>query len=76
MHIQKQCFLLIVFFPLPALEKKLNSINNMMKAKEEKLRARHKDTYTALQWLRQNRHLFTGNVFEPMMLEVSKNEPK
>lgn len=46
-------------------------MNNIMNAKEEKLRERHKDTYSALQWLRQNKHLFDGNVCEPMMLVVS-----
>lgn len=53
------------------LEKKLNDMNSMMKAKEEKLRGRFRDTYTALQWLRQNRHLYSGKVHEPMMLVVS-----
>uniref|UniRef100_A0A3Q3MHI9 Structural maintenance of chromosomes protein 5 n=1 Tax=Labrus bergylta TaxID=56723 RepID=A0A3Q3MHI9_9LABR len=52
------------------LEKKLKDMNNMMNAKEEKLRGRHRDTHTALQWLRQNKHLFSGNVHEPMMLVV------
>lgn len=46
-------------------------MNSIMKAKEEKLRGRFRDTYTALQWLRQNRHLFKGNVYDPMMLVVS-----
>lgn len=46
-------------------------MNNIMKAKEEKLQGRHRDTHTALQWLRQNRELFAGNVYEPMMLVVS-----
>uniref|UniRef100_A0A8C4H0B5 Structural maintenance of chromosomes protein 5 n=1 Tax=Dicentrarchus labrax TaxID=13489 RepID=A0A8C4H0B5_DICLA len=53
------------------LEKKLNDMNNMMNAKEEKLRGRHRDTYTALMWLRQNRQLFSGNVHEPMMLVIN-----
>lgn len=53
------------------LEKKLNDMNNMMNAKEMKLRERHRDTHTALQWLRQNRHLFDGNVCEPMMLVIN-----
>ncbi|KAE8293747.1 Structural maintenance of chromosomes protein 5 [Larimichthys crocea] len=53
------------------LEKKLNDMNNMMNAKEEKLRGRHRDTHTALQWLRQNKELFVGNVHEPMMLVIS-----
>ncbi|XP_060913080.1 structural maintenance of chromosomes protein 5 [Labrus mixtus] len=53
------------------LEKKLKDMNNMMNAKEEKLRGRHRDTHTALQWLRQNKHLFSGNVHEPMMLVIN-----
>ncbi|XP_068611158.1 structural maintenance of chromosomes protein 5-like [Brachionichthys hirsutus] len=53
------------------LEKKLNDMNNVMKAKEEKLRGRHKDTHAALRWLRQNRQLFVGNVYEPMMLVIN-----
>lgn len=56
------------------LEKKLSNINNLMNAKEEKLRGRHKDTHTALLWLRQNRLLFVGNVYEPMMLVVSPSQ--
>ncbi|XP_059189249.1 structural maintenance of chromosomes protein 5 [Centropristis striata] len=54
-----------------ALERKLNDMNNMMNAKEEKLRGRHRDTHTALQWLRQNKQLFQGNVHEPMMLVIN-----
>lgn len=34
------------------------------------LRSRFRDTHTALLWLRNNRHLFEGNVYEPMMLVV------
>lgn len=50
-------------------------MNNMMNAKEEKLKGRHKDTYVALQWLRKNRQMFEGNVYEPMMLVVSYSSP-
>uniref|UniRef100_A0A668AGF4 Structural maintenance of chromosomes protein 5 n=1 Tax=Myripristis murdjan TaxID=586833 RepID=A0A668AGF4_9TELE len=53
------------------LEKKLIDMNNMMKVKEEKLRSRHRDTHSALEWFRQNRELFTGNVHEPMMLVIN-----
>lgn len=42
----------------------------MMKVKEDKLRNRFRDTYTALKWLRDNRDRFGGNVYEPMMLVV------
>ncbi|KAM9829174.1 structural maintenance of chromosomes protein 5 [Syngnathus typhle] len=56
------------------LEKKLRDMNNMMMVKEEKLRGRHRDTHTALQWLRQNRHLFSGNVYEPLMLVINMKD--
>lgn len=58
---------------LLGLQKKLNDMNNLMKVKEEKLRGRHRDTHAALQWLRQNRNRFKGNVYEPMLLEVSRS---
>lgn len=41
-----------------------------MRVKEENLRRRFRDTYTALVWLRNNRDRFEGNVHEPMMLVV------
>ncbi|XP_034028187.1 structural maintenance of chromosomes protein 5 [Thalassophryne amazonica] len=58
------------------LEKKLNDMNNMMKSKEEKLRLRHRDTHTAIQWLRHNRQLFRGNVYEPIMLVINVKNPE
>uniref|UniRef100_A0A673Y3R5 Structural maintenance of chromosomes protein 5 n=1 Tax=Salmo trutta TaxID=8032 RepID=A0A673Y3R5_SALTR len=51
------------------------SLDDMMKIKEEKLRGRSKDTYAAVQWLRQNKHIFSGNVYEPMMLVISVRNP-
>ncbi|XP_013875182.1 structural maintenance of chromosomes protein 5 [Austrofundulus limnaeus] len=53
------------------LKKRLSDMNDMMNAKEVKLRGRHRDTHTALQWLRDNRNLFVGNVYEPMMLVIN-----
>ncbi|XP_070824535.1 structural maintenance of chromosomes protein 5 isoform X1 [Chaetodon trifascialis] len=53
------------------LVRKLSDMNNMMNAKEEKLQGRHRDTHSGLQWLRQNRHLFAGNVHDPMMLVIN-----
>ncbi|XP_076596098.1 structural maintenance of chromosomes protein 5 [Chaetodon auriga] len=53
------------------LLRKLSDMNNMMNAKEEKLQGRHRDTHSGLQWLRQNRHLFAGNVYDPMMLVIN-----
>ncbi|KAM9343488.1 structural maintenance of chromosomes protein 5 isoform 2-T2 [Pholidichthys leucotaenia] len=53
------------------LEKKLQNMNNMMNAKEEKLCGRHRDTHAAVSWLRQNKNHFHGNVHEPMMLVIN-----
>uniref|UniRef100_A0A4W5R2M1 Structural maintenance of chromosomes protein 5 n=1 Tax=Hucho hucho TaxID=62062 RepID=A0A4W5R2M1_9TELE len=57
------------------LKNRLRSLDDMMKIKEEKLRGRSKDTYAAVQWLRQNKHIFSGNVYEPMMLVISVRNP-
>ncbi|XP_034445618.1 structural maintenance of chromosomes protein 5 [Hippoglossus hippoglossus] len=64
-----------VFAESKMLERKLNDMTNMMNAKEEKLRGRHRDTHSALQWLRQNRNMFAGNVYEPMMLMINVKDP-
>uniref|UniRef100_A0A8C9VP05 Structural maintenance of chromosomes protein 5 n=1 Tax=Scleropages formosus TaxID=113540 RepID=A0A8C9VP05_SCLFO len=56
-------------------EQQLKSLEDMMKMKEEKLRNKFRDTYDALQWLRQNRSLFEGNVHEPMMLVINVRNP-
>uniref|UniRef100_A0A665U8G5 Structural maintenance of chromosomes protein 5 n=1 Tax=Echeneis naucrates TaxID=173247 RepID=A0A665U8G5_ECHNA len=56
------------------LERRLSDMNNLLNAKEEKLRDRHRDTHAALQWLRQNKNQFTGNVHEPMMLVINVRE--
>nr|XP_029476247.1 structural maintenance of chromosomes protein 5-like [Oncorhynchus nerka] len=58
------------------LKNRLRSLDDMMKIKEEKLRGRSKDTYAALKWLRQNKKLFSGTVYEPMMLVISVRSPK
>ncbi|XP_061843250.1 structural maintenance of chromosomes protein 5 [Nerophis lumbriciformis] len=63
-----------LFAELKMLERKLSDLNNMMNAKEEKLRGRHNDTYKALQWFRQNRSLFSGNVHEPIMLVINMRD--
>ncbi|KAM9785513.1 structural maintenance of chromosomes protein 5, partial [Neosynchiropus ocellatus] len=54
-----------------SIKKKLMDMNNLMNAKEEKLRASHRDTHTALMWFRQNQNLFSGRVCEPMMLAIN-----
>uniref|UniRef100_A0A672LM57 Structural maintenance of chromosomes protein 5 n=1 Tax=Sinocyclocheilus grahami TaxID=75366 RepID=A0A672LM57_SINGR len=57
-------------------EKKNRSLDDMMKVKEDKLRNRFRDTYTALKWLRDNRDRFEGNVYEPMMLVINVRDTR
>ncbi|XP_072306194.1 structural maintenance of chromosomes protein 5 [Eucyclogobius newberryi] len=57
-------------------EKKLKDMNNMMNAKEEKLRNRHKDTFAALLWFREHKEMFKGHVHEPMMLVINVRDPR
>lgn len=64
------------FGELARLQNRMKSVNDIMKMKEEKLRARFRDTYTALMWLRKNQGLFKGNVHEPMMLVINVRESR
>ncbi|XP_064497153.1 structural maintenance of chromosomes protein 5 isoform X3 [Pseudopipra pipra] len=49
----------------------LGKLNNIMKMKEENLKGRFLDTYSALTWLRKNKDKFKKKVYEPMMLEIN-----
>ncbi|CAL1606066.1 unnamed protein product [Knipowitschia caucasica] len=64
-----------LFSEYKMLEKRLSDMNNMMNVKEEKLRNSHRDTFAALQWLRENKQMFRGNVHGPMMLEINMKDP-
>uniref|UniRef100_A0A672S7E9 Structural maintenance of chromosomes protein 5 n=1 Tax=Sinocyclocheilus grahami TaxID=75366 RepID=A0A672S7E9_SINGR len=61
-------------------KQKVNSnryhLEDMMKMKEDKLRVRFRDTYTALKWLRDNRDRFKGNVYDPMMLVINVRDAR
>ncbi|XP_076875246.1 structural maintenance of chromosomes protein 5 isoform X2 [Brachyhypopomus gauderio] len=61
---------------LRRLQNRLRSLEDMMNRKEEKLRSRFRDTYVAMQWLRNHRHLFEGTVHEPMMLVINVRDPR
>ncbi|KAI4882717.1 hypothetical protein NFI96_028525 [Prochilodus magdalenae] len=61
---------------LRRLQNRLRSLEDMMNRKEEMLRTRFRDTHTALQWLRNHRNLFEGNVYEPMMLVINVRDPR
>ncbi|XP_063068342.1 structural maintenance of chromosomes protein 5 [Engraulis encrasicolus] len=55
---------------LRMLQNRMRGLEDMMNRKEEKLRSRFNDTHKALLWLRQNKELFQGKAYEPMMLEI------
>uniref|UniRef100_A0A8C1X171 Structural maintenance of chromosomes protein 5 n=1 Tax=Cyprinus carpio TaxID=7962 RepID=A0A8C1X171_CYPCA len=59
-----------------SLQNRQRSLDDMMKVKEDKLRTRFRDTYTALKWLRDNRDRFEGNVYEPMMLVINVRDSR
>uniref|UniRef100_A0A673L6W8 Structural maintenance of chromosomes protein 5 n=1 Tax=Sinocyclocheilus rhinocerous TaxID=307959 RepID=A0A673L6W8_9TELE len=64
------------FGELNRLRNRQRSLDDMMKVKEDKLRNRFRDTYTALKWLRDNRDRFEGNVYEPMMLVINVRDTR
>uniref|UniRef100_A0A8C2DJV1 Structural maintenance of chromosomes protein 5 n=1 Tax=Cyprinus carpio TaxID=7962 RepID=A0A8C2DJV1_CYPCA len=64
------------FGELNRLQNRQRSLDDMMKVKEDKLRTRFRDTYTALKWLRDNRDRFEGNVYEPMMLVINVRDSR
>ncbi|XP_061118782.1 structural maintenance of chromosomes protein 5 [Conger conger] len=61
---------------LTILQNRLRGLENVMKRKEDALNRRFRDTYHALQWLRNNRQRFKGNVYEPMMLVVNVKDSR
>jgi len=52
------------------LNRELQGLRNIENQRLEILRSRHRDTYTALMWLRENKHMFQATVHEPIMLCV------
>ncbi|NXS61250.1 SMC5 protein, partial [Brachypteracias leptosomus] len=53
---------------------RLGQLNNIMNMKEENLKGRFRDTYSALMWLRKNKDKFKKRVCEPMMLEINMKD--
>jgi hypothetical protein len=52
------------------LEKEQQKIQDVANQRLELLRLKHKDTYDAVMWLRENKNQFHHHIYEPMMLEV------
>ncbi|XP_052276673.1 structural maintenance of chromosomes protein 5-like [Dreissena polymorpha] len=58
------------------IEKDLKSLRNIENQRLELLRTRHKDTYSAVVWLRENKKMFKGTIHEPIMLCVNMRNPQ
>ncbi|XP_060521570.1 structural maintenance of chromosomes protein 5 isoform X2 [Cylas formicarius] len=56
---------------MKALENEQVHIENVKQQRFEQLRRLNSDAYAAVLWLRNNKHLFSGEIFEPIMLEVN-----
>lgn len=54
-----------------SLQNKIQSAQSIGDRKLELLRNKYADAYRGTLWLRNNRHLFKGKVYEPMLLEVN-----
>jgi hypothetical protein len=54
---------------------RLADLQNVRKQRLEKLKERDLDTYKAVEWLAKNRDRFTGNVYEPIVLEMNVKDP-
>uniref|UniRef100_F7FZ50 Structural maintenance of chromosomes protein 5 n=1 Tax=Ornithorhynchus anatinus TaxID=9258 RepID=F7FZ50_ORNAN len=52
----------------------IQSLENQMSLKEEKLKGRYPDTYNAIMWLRKNKDRFKQMVCEPMMLLINMKD--
>ncbi|XP_066153338.1 structural maintenance of chromosomes protein 5 [Euwallacea fornicatus] len=56
---------------MKALQHEQTRIENVKQTRLEQLKRINNDAYTAVLWLRSNRHLFKGEICEPMMLEIN-----
>lgn len=59
-----------------SLQNELSRLENAKQQRLEKLKMIDPDAYAMVTWLRANRHLFKGDIFEPMMLEINVLNPQ
>ncbi|XP_045540053.1 structural maintenance of chromosomes protein 5 [Papilio machaon] len=57
-------------------QNKINNLENVDAKRLEVLRAYSEDCYKAVMWLRDNKHMFSRPVYEPMMLEINFTDAK
>lgn len=60
-------------YELRKYENDLQKLENVKQQRLEWLQRNDRDAYSAVQWLRTNKHLFKGEIYEPMVLEVLFN---
>lgn len=58
------------------LEGQVQKLNDVRNKRLENLRRYEKDTFSAVEWLRNNRNRFSGEVLEPMQLIINVPNPQ
>lgn len=53
----------------------LQHLHDIANIRLQALRDRHKNTYMAVVWLRENKHLFKNTIHEPIMLQINMKNP-
>ncbi|XP_066922667.1 structural maintenance of chromosomes protein 5-like [Clytia hemisphaerica] len=61
---------------ITALKRRLAEVDNVDHQKLETLRRVDSDTYNAVLWLRQNKQMFSGTVYEPIMTQINMHDMK
>ncbi|XP_015772407.1 PREDICTED: structural maintenance of chromosomes protein 5-like [Acropora digitifera] len=58
------------------IKSRIAQLEDMKNRRLEFLRNRHRETYNAVMWLRENQHKFSGPVYEPILLQVEMKNVK
>lgn len=56
---------------LVAIDQKISAFSSVAEAKLNMLRDKFTDTYDALMWLRNNKDMFRGRIYEPLIVEIN-----
>lgn len=54
-----------------AIERRITTMENITQKRLEFLKVNHEETYRAVCWLRENREMFKGHVYDPIILEIN-----
>ncbi|XP_047116352.1 structural maintenance of chromosomes protein 5 [Schistocerca piceifrons] len=58
-----------------AQDSELQRLRNVANQRLSLLQHRHPDVYRGTMWLRENKHRFSGNVYDPIVLETNLKDP-